>query len=503
MLEHQRNLEGKTIETITVKVPEFAPNLAGLLGAAYASARELSPQESAVIRSILAVMVMVVGSSKALNKTLEELEFHSIHDPLTGLYNRRHFDEMLHYEFGRSERHQHQFSVIYIDSDDFKRINDSYGHPCGDQVLVQTGEIMRDLTRKGDLVVRMGGDEFAILLPETPAEGAQALAESLRRRISNHRFIAPDGTPFQTSVSLGFATYPKDGRNAKELLAACDMALYQAKEGGKNSTAGVNSEERIAKARELRVTVDLLRSALDEGRIIPYFQPILATATRRPMGYEMVARKLTENEEVLTASTFLDAIEKAGLARKMDRAIVDAALQAVRRWSKANPTQEIPRLFFNLSPQEIQGRSVVEFADKRCRELAIPPEKLVFELSEQAVVGNMAAMRSFLANLRNRGFKVALDDFGSGFNAFHYLRELRFDFIKIDGEFVRTIVHSQVDKVLVQNLATMCQQLGMPTIAEYVESEEIMAEITAMSIPYAQGFHLGAPASEANCRWEI
>ncbi len=502
VLNQPRDLCYDQVETITVKVPEYAPNLAGLLGASYASTKVISVQEKAVIRSILAVMVMVVGSSKVLSKTLAELEFHSIHDPLTGLYNRRHFDEMLRYEFDRSQRHNHQFSVIYIDSDDFKEINDGFGHPCGDQVLIQIGELMRDLTRKGDLVVRLGGDEFAILLPETPAKGAHTLAESLRKRICNHRFLAPDGQQFQTSVSIGVASYPKDGRNANDLLAACDIALYQAKGSGKNSVAAVDSVQRVAQAREARIAVEALRSAIAEGRIIPYFQPIFDTTNRNVFAFEVVARKLTRNDEILPAFQFIDAIEKAGLARHLDRAIITAALQVLQRWLQSHPPEAVPPLFINLSPQEIQGRGVLGFAEKLCGELGIPPNKVVFELTERAAVSDMSHMRTFLANLRNRGFKFALDDFGSGYNSFHYLRELRFDFIKIDGEFVRTITQSKIDAVLVRNLAAMCQQLGMKTIAEYVEDEEIMRAISVMGVDFGQGFHLGAPASEKNIRWD-
>ncbi|RMH51405.1 MAG: bifunctional diguanylate cyclase/phosphodiesterase [Zetaproteobacteria bacterium] len=498
VIDRPRRVDPTQVETITVKVPDYAPNLAGLLGATYASTRKVSVQEQAVIRSILSVMVMVVGSSKVLSRTLAELEFHSIHDPLTGLYNRRHFDEMLRYEVDRSERHRHHFSLLFLDSDDFKQINDGFGHPCGDQVLVELGGMMRAATRMGDLVVRLGGDEFAILLPETPVEGARALAEKLRKRISHHRFTSPDGRQFQTSVSIGIAGYPRDGRNSRDLLAACDAALYRAKEGGKNSIVVAAAQPPAARVRDARVAVERLRDALAEGRVLPYFQPILSTADRRPVACEVVARKQSRDGRVLPAMEFIETVERAGLARSLDRSIVDGALEVLHERMQHHPADAVPPLFINLSPQEIRGRSLLGFAEQRCAELGIPPEKVVFEMAERAVVAELGAVRGFLANLRNRGFRFALDDFGSGYNAFHYLRELRFDFVKIDGAFIRGVVDSQVDALLVRHLAAICRGLGMVTIAEHVEEEEIMAAVTEMGIDYAQGFHLGAPVSARN-----
>lgn len=482
--------------TVSVTIPELETlNLAGLLGVAYGSVQKLSPQEASVIRSILAVMVMVVGSSKVLSKTLAELEYYSTHDPLTGLHNRRYFNEMLEYEIGRSERHNHEFSILMLDLDDFKDVNDAYGHPCGDIVLKLVAESMTDFVRKGDLVTRIGGDEFAIVLTETSKENALVVAEKLRLELRRMAFQGTDGKEFHITTSIGLVTYPHDAKNVSDLMTGVDLGLYRAKEMGKDGVCVIDAmEDHIQANRGSRNYVETLRNALKEDRVLPYYQPIIDCKTGGIFAYETLARLIEPNGETISAGAFIETIERYGLGRELDRAIISKALSDLRR--KISEGDESARLFINLSAQEIQGRGVLGFAEQLCTEFHIPPHVVVFEILERDAIGDMTHMRKFLSDLRKKGFSFALDDFGSGYNSFHYLRELHFDYVKLDGAFVRNILNSKVDYTLIHNLIRLCQGLGILTIAEFVETAEILNELKKMGVDYAQGFHLGFPLPE-------
>jgi diguanylate cyclase (GGDEF)-like protein len=475
------------IDLITVRVPELdVLNLADVLGVAYGSMQKLNAQETSVIRSILAVMVMVVGSSKALSKTLSELEYYSTHDPLTGLHNRRHFNEMLEYEIERSERHKHEFSILMLDLDDFKDINDTYGHPCGDSTLCGVSEILRNSVRKGDLCTRLGGDEFAVILTETPQFGAQDVAEKLRQELRNHKFETPGGKTFHITTSIGLISYPNDAQNLADLMAGVDIGLYRAKSMGKDSVCTVDhAEDKIHTSRIVRDNAEKLRDSLRNERIMPYYQPIFDCKTGEVFAYEALARLIEPGGETVSASVFIEIIEKYGLGRELDRVMIQKSLAAMKEHIAANGPPR--KLFINLSSQEIQGRGVLGYAEKLCQDLNIPPQNIVFEILERDAIGDMTRMRKFLTELRRSGFSFALDDFGSGYNSFHYLRELHFEFVKLDGDFVRNILISKIDYALVNNLSRMCRDLGMLMVAEFVESQEIMEALKDMGVDYAQG----------------
>ncbi|RTL52272.1 MAG: bifunctional diguanylate cyclase/phosphodiesterase [Rhodocyclaceae bacterium] len=481
------------VRMITVPVPSLdTSNLAGMLGVAYASAEDISPQESSVIHSILAVMVMVVGSSKALGRTLSELEYYSSHDPLTGLYNRRYFNSILEYEIGRSTRHNHEFAILIIDLDDFKDINDTYGHPCGDRVLQQVADTLRACVRQGDLATRIGGDEFAMILVETNAEGGLVVAEKILDELRKFSFEGGDGKRFHVTTSIGMAVFPGDAQTLTDLMAGVDIGLYRAKELGKDGVGTVASvKDRVKRSRDNRDYAEHLRSALAEERVIPYYQAILHCQSGELFAFETLARIIEPNGEIISAGAFIETIEKYGLGRELDRAVIRQALQAVR--VRLDQVQRPTRLFINLSAQEIQGRGILGFAEQVCTELEIPPDHIVFEILERDAISDMTHMRKFLTNLRRKGFLFALDDFGSGYNSFHYLRELSFNYVKIDGAFVKNILKSKIDFALVRNLSRLCQDIGILTVAEYVESEEILQALRGMGIDYVQGFYLGTP----------
>ena len=481
------------IRMISVPVPDHSPNLAGLLGVAYAAENNLPPQEASVIRAILAVMVMIVGSSKVLSRTLSELEYYAAHDPLTGLHNRREFSALLHYEIGRSERHHHEFSVLMLDLDNFKDINDSYGHPTGDSALCAIAHALLEHTRKGDLCARVGGDEFAIILTETGASGARVVAENISQSLREMTIASMQNSYFHLTVSIGVSTYPADGQSIDALLEGVDIAMYKAKDMGKDTVCAFDAMEARVSIRETRDNAENLREALKDGRIIPYYQSIVNCQTGELYAFETLARLKTPNGETTSAAAFIETIEKYGLARELDIAMINNSFNAKRACILANCPEANAKIFINLSVQEIQGRGILGYAEELCQELQLPPENIVFEILERDAIGDMTNMRRFLTNLRRKGFSFALDDFGTGYNSFHYLRELRFDYVKIDGAFVRNILTSHVDYALVHNLSRLCQDIEILTIAEFVENQGIWDALKEMGINYAQGYHISMP----------
>ena len=281
-----------------------------------------------------------------------------------------------------------------------------------------------------------------------------------------------------------------------DLMASADLAMYRAKELGKDGACAAEAlgGEQVMANRSTRDYAEKLREALRSGQIIPFYQPIVDCKTGEVFAFETLARLLEPNGETVSAGAFVEAIEKYGLGRELDRAIIGKALKAksgVMQNSGAGA-----KMFINLSAQEIQGRGILGYAEELCTQLEIPPNCIVFEILERDAIGDMTNMRKFLTSLRKKGFAFALDDFGSGYNSFHYLRELHFEYVKIDGEFVRNIMNSKVDFALVQNLSNLCQDIGTETVAEFVENQEILDALKVMGINYAQGFHICLPMRE-------
>lgn len=417
----------------------------------------------------------------------EKLQELSDRDYLTGLYNRRKFEEFLTYEIKRSLRHHHQFTVLMIDLDNFKYINDTYGHASGDLVLKEVTDIFSSNLRNADVLARLGGDEFAVILPETPYDNGYTVVEKLRSRLE----ATPISLMFDQitlTASFGIAVYPAQGENIESLLTGSDLAMYKAKRAGKNTIARADQSDQEM-AAEIQKKGEFLRRAIDEDRVEPFVQPIYHIKSGEIYGYEVLAR-IRDDKRYMAAGQFIEVAESLGLASKIDHMILTKGLkirEEKRWWDK--------RFFFNLSTNSLFSGEFVDVvqAHYNVNELSANSKGVTIEILEREAIHNVGGLMEIIESMKKVGISFALDDFGSGFSSFVYLKYFDTDFVKIDGEFVKNIVVNEKDRIFVKHIHQIAKEFGKQTIAEYVEDEETLAVLREIGVDYAQGFHYGRP----------
>ncbi|MDP1785588.1 MAG: EAL domain-containing protein [Sulfuricurvum sp.] len=417
----------------------------------------------------------------------EKLQELSDRDYLTGLYNRRKFEEFLSYEIGRSLRHQHKFTIIMIDLDNFKYINDTYGHASGDLVLKEVTEIFGSNLRNADILARLGGDEFAVILPETPYENGYAVVEKLRSQLE----ATPISLMFDQitlTASFGIAEYPELGDSIETLLTGSDIAMYKAKKAGKNTIARADQNDQEM-AAEIQKKGEFIRHAIDEDRLEPFFQPIYNIRTNELYGYEVLAR-IREGDRVMAAGQFIEIAESLGLATKIDQIILSKGLEArakLMMWDK--------KFFFNLSTHSLFSGDYVSVIEAHNGQNLLKGENtgIVIEILEREAIHNVKALMEIIEEMKEKGIAFALDDFGSGFSSFVYLKYFNTDYVKIDGEFVKNITVNVKDRIFVKHINQIAQEFGKKTIAEYVEDEETLAILKELGVDYVQGYYFGQP----------
>ncbi len=417
----------------------------------------------------------------------ERLQELSDRDYLTGLYNRRKFEEFLGYEIKRSLRHHHQFTILMIDLDNFKYINDTYGHASGDLVLKEVTQIFGSNLRNADILARLGGDEFAVLLPETPYESGFAVVEKLRSRLE----ATPISLMFDQitlTASFGIAEYPDQGENIESLLTGSDLAMYKAKRAGKNTIARADQSDQEM-AAEIQKKGEFLRRAIDEDRIEPFVQSIYNVRTGELFGYEVLAR-IRDGKRFMAAGQFIEVAERLGLAPKIDHIMLTKGLRIREEkewWDK--------RFFFNLSTNSLFGGEYVDLIRAHYARNPEPSENtgVTIEILEREAIHNVNGLIEIIEAMKKIGISFALDDFGSGFSSFVYLKYFDTDYVKIDGEFVKNIAVNEKDRIFVKHINQIAQEFGKQTIAEYVEDKETLDILREIGVDYAQGYHYGRP----------
>ncbi len=420
------------------------------------------------------------------NNKLEEL---SIRDPLTNLYNRRKFEEFLEYEIIRAERNVYAFVVIMVDLDNFKYINDTYGHPIGDLTLKELSNLLAGELRKGDVLARLGGDEFALLLPQTPPENGLQVARKLHEKLSVHDFELPVGK-IRVTASFSMVSYPADGKTRDALHTAMDVVLYKAKKGGKNQVMTAESDQDRT-MMEIFKQGDFLRRALAEKRVEAFLQPIVGTDKKEIFAFEALAR-IRDGDTILAAGEFIEVADELRMLQELDLAVFNSGLTQLLRLSASYPQA---KMFFNLSTATFKDLAWMRTIPQQLAKLGIDCNRVVLEITEREALHNMSQVKEVVDELRLQKIAFALDDFGSGFSSFLYLKYLTVDYVKIEGSFVRQIAVDGRDRIMVDHIHRMAHEFGLRTVAEFVEDEATANVLVELGVDYGQGYHFGRPKS--------
>jgi diguanylate cyclase (GGDEF)-like protein/PAS domain S-box-containing protein len=429
--------------------------------------------------------------------TRRELEAHLAylvdHDFLTGLPNRRRFEQELRMHVEEVARYGPTGALLLIDLDNFKDVNDTFGHKAGDDVLKGIAGLLKRRTRRTDLLARLGGDEFGLLLTRADAAQAATVADELVKAL--HRHVASLGDEhLHITASIGVALFA--GLSEVEMLAYADLAMYDAKESGRNRFALYHpSGGRQERASARIVEAERIRRALEEDRFTLACQPILDLASDQVSQYEVLLRLQSDDgEEALLPGAFLYSAERFGLVEAIDAWVVRQAVGLIDAHARAG--QRLV-LNVNLSGKSIGVPGLGTVIERVLTEASIDPSCLVFEVTETAAIANIEEAKTFAHKVQDLGCQLALDDFGAGFGSFFYFKNLPFDYLKIDGEYVRNLGTSRMDRLLVEALVSIAQGMGKKTIAEFVSGDEVTRLLRTIGVDYAQGYHIGEPSPVA------
>lgn len=418
-----------------------------------------------------------------------ELRYLADHDALTGLLNRRTFEEHLAREVALAARGPDGVMLL-IDIDGLKDVNDTLGHAQGDELIRSIGEQIAGRMRETDLVARIGGDEFAVLMPATDAAAARAVAVELLTTIREHGIVL-GAQRARPSACAGIAALSYGKASPNDVMVAADLALYEAKERGRSrvstyvprSGQGAGTEERAAWTKRIR-------RGLEEQHFVPFRQPIMDLASRRVTQYELLARLLDERGRPILPGAFLPTAERSDLVRELDRLMLGWAIDLIA----ASERDGVPVAYeVNLSARSLADRDLPALIERRLGEAGVDPARLVFEITETAAIANMDQARIFAGSLRELGCSFALDDFGAGFASFYYLKHIPLDVLKIDGDFIRHLRTNETDQLLVRHMGEIAASLGLTTIAEFVEDAATLELLAELGVDAVQGYHVGRP----------
>jgi len=443
----------------------------------------------------IAGVVIVFKDNTEVRALGRELTYQATHDALTGLMNRIEFDRHLQQALESARANGPVGTLCYLDLDLFKVINDTCGHLAGDELLKQLSVLLKTKVRRGDLVARLGGDEFAVLLRECSLDDAAQIADEMRSAVKGFRFVWEDKS-FEVGVSVGILRVAPDSGDLNDVYRAADVACHAAKEEGRNRIHVFRPDDVTYTQRKGEINwAQRINQAISENLFLLYAQCIVPLHANQPIESgsecEVLIRMKGENGDIVQPSSFLPAAERYHMMPTIDRWVIRTAFTSL---SEAKLDAGAFCLNINLSGQSLCDPEFLDFVMQQLDEYKIHPPCVCFEITETAAVTNMSRAIQFITKLKAAGCRFALDDFGSGLSSFAYLKNMKVDSLKIDGAFIRDITNDTSDLAMVNSINQVAHTMGIETIAEYVETNEILETLKNLGIDYVQGYALARPA---------
>lgn len=427
-----------------------------------------------------------IDNVTARKKAQRDLEYLAMHDGLTGLFNRHYFETELKQFTATAARGNGPHALLYIDLDHFKVINDTLGHHHGDSVLRNISSLIASRMRDSDILSRIGGDEFALLLPNTNQHMALKIAEDICELLHNYQ-CKLESQVFKVNCSIGISEISGNEQNPEEYMKQADIALYAAKRQGRN-LAHVYDKNDVH-SKDMQASLEWsrkLHQAVADDNLELYFQPVMSIKNRKVVYYEALVR-LKLDGKVVSPVEFIPALEREGDMSLLDHQVINKAIRYLK------DTPQLEKIAINLSAQGFSDERLVPLIKEKITENQIDANRIIFELTESASLSNIEATKTIVSKIRKLGCEFSIDDFGTGFSTFTYLKQLPAQSVKIDGSFVVDLASNPVDLALVKAIYEVATALNKKTVAEFVENEETLLLLEKIGVTYAQGYHLGKP----------
>ena len=468
----------------------------GTLSVFDARAKVLGKVQRGALWKLADVVVRLLADIEARRAAEEHLSWQATHDALTNLENRRQFEAVLARQIESARVQGTRHAVLYIDLDQFKVVNDTCGHAAGDALLRELAQVLAAKMRRGDLLARLGGDEFGVLLAGCDLLHAQRVAAQLLSTIRAFRF-AWCGQVFALGASIGVAAVGPESRELESVMAAADTACYLAKDKGRNQVQVYCEDDEEVSSRHAQMSwVSRITTSAEENRFFLLCQRVVALQSARGDSeyLELLLRMRDHDGRVVPPNAFIPAAERYHLMGTVDRWVVAKALGCLGGLRRAAPLPEgLPRFGINLSGMSLVDPGFADFVMQHLEQNRVEPGTVCFEITETAAISSFSLAERFIRTFRDRGCRFALDDFGSGLSSFAYLKSLPVDYLKIDGGVVRGSATDHVDNAVVDAIQRLAQAVGAKTIAESVESPEILERVRALGIDFGQGYGIHSP----------